>query len=439
MDDGKSSTDKLQKDMRKLVPITILLLLPAYLWCGSTGQSYDTLTIMTYNVEWFSNTSNDYERLKYFRRIIGNLKPDLICVQEISDQTGARLFYDNVMCPIDDDYEVSSFSEIQKYENDNLLFYNSEKVTHIHTHRIKTDLRDIAAYYLQLNKSTNRTRLILFSTHLKASSDEETRRWKEVKEFQKYIDTLSVDYPLIFVGDLNLYTAEEPAYKLLLDSMRIKLYDPLNSPENWHENSSFAWLHTQATRTYYNGRSYGGLDDRFDFILMSYHFFNSENIRYVDGSYTAFGNDGFHFNKPINVEPFSGPGRDRLTADALFYASDHLPVTAKFYYPAETSIDEKDEPIPDKISLVAYPNPFNSAIRIRTTLPHPGKYRLSVFNLYGEEIISSVLSSHSKNEEKEIIWETNSSRGKNIPAGIYFVKISSGEGLSQIRKIICLK
>jgi len=426
--------------MKRLVLILILTFFSSYIWCKSISQKQDTISLMTYNALWFSGNTDDMERVKYFRKIIGSLKPDLICLQEMANQDGAQIFYDSVMYVIDKKYSYSPFSEIKSNINDNILYYNSEKVTYLHTKLINTDCRDIAAYYISLKESVHKTKLIIASTHLKASngSTDKKRRWLEVKEYQKFVDTLSCDYPLIFVGDLNLYTAEEPAYKLLLDSLRVKLQDPLDARGNWHDNSYYAWLHTQSTRSYCSGFNYGGLDDRFDFILMSHHFFDSNYIQYVENSYIAFGNDGYHFNKPINVEPFTGFGRNKSIADALFYASDHLPVIAKFCYPTG-SIVENNEPIARKISLVAYPNPFNSTTRIRATLPEPGRYKLSIFNLRGEKVFSKTLYSNINGDIKEVVWESTLRDGKNIPAGIYFIKISNNKGLGIVRKIICLK
>jgi hypothetical protein len=71
-------------------------------------------------------------------------------------------------------------------------------------------------------------------------------------------------------GDLNIYDSYEPAYQLMMSAGDAKLYDPISQPGNWHNNVSFAAIHTQSTRTEaFGGGATGGLDDRFDQILVT--------------------------------------------------------------------------------------------------------------------------------------------------------------------------
>jgi hypothetical protein len=58
-------------------------------------------------------------------------------------------------------------------------------------------------------------------------------------------------------------------------------------------------------------------------------------------SYTTFGNDGQHFNRPINVLP--NIAVDSAMAQALYDASDHLPVYLDLEYLTVTSgVDEEN-------------------------------------------------------------------------------------------------
>ncbi len=83
------------------------------------------------------------------------------------------------------------------------------------------------------------------------------------------------------------------------------------------------------------------MDDRFDMILMSQAVIDSGRIMYVNNSYTAYGNDGLHFNDSINAPPNNAVGQ--TIADALHYASDHLPVFASFKF--ESIIPVEIEPL----------------------------------------------------------------------------------------------
>ena len=63
---------------------------------------------------------------------------------------------------------------------------------------------------------------------------------------------------------------------------------------------------------------------------MSQAIVNSGGITYVPGTYHAYGNDGNHFNDSINQPPNTAVGQ--LVANALHYATDHLPVIASFSF-----------------------------------------------------------------------------------------------------------
>tara|TARA_B100000029_G_C17133500_1_gene799655 strand:- start:164 stop:688 length:525 start_codon:yes stop_codon:yes gene_type:complete len=98
------------------------------------------------------------------------------------------------------------------------------------------------------------------------------------------------------------------------------LIDPISTPGNWHNNSSYSSVHTQSTRSSNesDGGASGGMDDRFDQLLIS------EGINYINDSYVAYGNDGNHFNSSINSGNNSAVSNN--IANALYNASDHLPV-----------------------------------------------------------------------------------------------------------------
>ncbi len=85
----------------------------------------------------------------------------------------------------------------------------------------------------------------------------------------------------------------------------------------------------------------GGLDDRFDFQLPSSALIDGAGLTYIAGTYRSLGNDGLHYNTSINDgSNFYFPddlARSNALADALFEASDHLPVIAEYQIPAVLS------------------------------------------------------------------------------------------------------
>lgn len=80
------------------------------------------------------------------------------------------------------------------------------------------------------------------------------------------------------------------------------------------------------------------MDDRFDLHLFSATMVDGAGLAVIPGTYRALGNDGLHWNKAINDgNNFYFPGqlaRSNALANALFDASDHVPVVVDLQLPA---------------------------------------------------------------------------------------------------------
>jgi hypothetical protein len=76
-------------------------------------------------------------------------------------------------------------------------------------------------------------------------------------------------------------------------------------------------------------------------ILMSPKIMENGGITFVPGSYTAYGNDGNHYNDSINRTPNTAVGQ--TIADAIHYSSDHIPVYVNLSF---------DTPLP--VELVSF-------------------------------------------------------------------------------------
>lgn len=95
--------------------------------------------------------------------------------------------------------------------------------------------------------------------------------------------------------------------------------------------------------------------------------------------------------------------------------------------------DENESPLPlDYAITAAYPNPFNSTIRIGYSIPHLSQMSLTIYDIKGslvEEVISGsyVSGYHSK------VWDAST-----MPSGIYFARMQVGE-FSQTVKLVLMK
>lgn len=203
----------------------------------------------------------------------------------------------------------------------------------------------------------------LYSSHYKAgdTSTDQSRRLAEAQLIRSDSDALPAGTPILYTGDYNIQSSSEAMYTTLLAPGNGQAVDPINAPGSWHNNAGFAAIHTQAPQVaQFDGLSGGGMDDRFDFQLVTGTVKDGEGISYIgtgvpntavapsQHSYHAFGNNGTTFNTDINnpantalpiseYNPNIGAGEpSRATVlNSLFTASDHLPVVADYQLPAK--------------------------------------------------------------------------------------------------------
>lgn len=306
------------------------LLTSLLLVCASYTQTQHT--IMSYNVLNLVLTDT-LVRNPHFRTIFSNIQPDILVCQEMTSQTGVNGFLVRVLNRVSSGYAAGTF--VNGTDTDNAIYYKSSLFTFLSNTPIDTELRDINEFRLICN-STGDT-IIIYSVHLKADdgSADSLQRAREVDSLRKVTNALPPNSNFIVVGDFNIYDSREVAFQKMLNQSQTGYFiDPLNLIGRWNNNGTFAPYHTQSTRVRsFGGGSTGGLDDRFDMILMSQGIINSGDITYIAGSYNEYGNDGNHFNDSINKPPNSVVSQQ--VANALHYASDHLPVYATFSFDAD--------------------------------------------------------------------------------------------------------
>lgn len=309
------------------VVITYLIVLVSI--CLSFSQTQHT--IMTYNIMNYPDVDTT-ARNPYFRTTFASIQPDILVIQEVTSLAGVNGFLSNILNKVSTGYSAGVF--INGPDTDNAIFFKNSIFSFISNTPIYTSLRNISEFKLR-HISTGDT-LIIYAVHLKANqtSVDSLARANEVDSLRKRTATLSPNSNYIVCGDFNIYSSNELAYqKLKNQSTSGYFLDVLNLPGNWNNNSTYSIHHTQSTRIRdFDGGSTGGLDDRFDMILISPAIMNSGGITYVPGSYMSYGNDGLHFNDSINRSPNNAVGQN--IANALHYSSDHLPVIAAFTFDA---------------------------------------------------------------------------------------------------------
>ncbi len=404
---------------------------------GTARAQQGSLTIMSYNLLNYPDHDDQYVRTDNFVTIFSAIEPHILVVTEMKSQAGVDQLLEIGLNRISREYAAGPF--INGYDTDNAVYYRSDRVTLENNIRIATALRDINGYTFSINDHDDSTFTItIFVAHLKASqgTDNEVKRHAEALKLADYIANQDSNYYYAFAGDFNIYSASEASYKLLLDSMAVDLEDPLDARGEWHNSPSYSYLHTQSTRTgqLSDGGASGGLDDRFDFILLSHQMLrDSGPLTYVTGTYSAYGNDGAHFNGDINA------GENQVVpaaiADALYYASDHLPVLLELSYPATLAITDRAT-LPVTYALQQnYPNPFNPATMIRFDLPVGSDTRMAVYDLLGREV-ARLVDGHLEAGYHQQVWNGRDLNGQEVPTGIYFVLVVTPEFRQSIKTLL---
>lgn len=317
----------------KFVKIIVLSLFVSSMSANAQQQ----MKIMTYNLLNYPGTDTAV-RNPYFRTIISSVNPDILVVCEITSQTGVNSFLSNVMNSGSVQYSAGTF--INGFDTDNAIFYKTSKINFISNTPILTEVRNISEF--KITDKTYQDTLRIYTVHLKANAADSSVRSGEVDSLRKKTNLLPYGSNFIVAGDFNIYSSNESAYqKLLKDNPADdgNFLDPLILTGVWNR-ASYAPFHTQSTRTRsFGDGATGGLDDRFDMILYSNAVKNSGGIKFIPGSYTAYGNDGLHYNDSINQIPNNAV--PQTVANALHYASDHLPVFALFEFGNATALNVK--------------------------------------------------------------------------------------------------
>jgi len=372
------------------------------------------------------------EKDKNLKTIIDYVLPDVFCVNEIGNtpsyinrvlnnvmNTGGRNYYAN--CTLTN-YSGGTIA--------NMLFYDTRKLTYYSHFYVTTSVRDINAYKMYYNSeglAQGDTAFITFIiAHLKAGDDDANRNVRkiQVERLTAKLAQLGVDN-YVFSGDFNLYRASEPAYQHLLfnNNTAVRFLDPINQYGNWHYNQQFAKIHTQSTHAS-QGNCFvgGGLDDRFDFILVSPTvFYGTRKVKVIPESYHAMGQDGKRLKGSL-----ISPANNSLPAEileAMYYFSDHLPVICDFDIKTNSRIDEYTPTF-----FVNVVNPVKNELAIQVFADYDQIFTFEIFTITGKRV----------EQFYEFISTGNNSLSRrfDFPPSLYILKITNEQKETIVKKVI---
>lgn len=418
--------------MRKLQFVILVVFM---LFCGS-AFSQNKVKVMSYNLLNFNNypsyctTENNPHEAKAnnLATIVANQKPDILCCCEVGGKNPSLAY--SIMYILGNSLNINGE---RRWKNaapsgntylNNALFYDQNKFALVGQSKIDTDIREINLYKLKYIATGDTLKVAV--AHLKAGNECAAERAEEIQLFMDYMQNLGNNDNWIICGDFNVYGASELAFQKLVNPsyLPIAFYDPVNQVGEWNNNWNYSEYHTQST---WSGQgndcfSGGGMDDRFDWILMSSSLINgTKGITYAPGSYWAVGQDGNRFNGAIN-----SPANNTLPSNviqALHDLSDHLPIVAELnfgdvgYASQSTASDFQ--------TIVTNPITEELQFRIRTEMPR----EVSV-NVYS--VLGTLAASYEVSVADDEVFSYDIS---NLPAGMYIVNFES-EGVSVSHRVV---
>lgn len=411
--------------------------------CAIQLNAQTNIKAMFYNTLNYNSDIDSQDRTHYLKTILDDLNPDLFMICEIKNETASNYLYNNAVLAHNSNFSKATFkySESPATGLLQMVYFNNQKLSLLSEAVIPTSTRDINHYTFKINTenaANNPIIIEVFVTHLKASrgNDNMEKRLESVETFTRELDRLPSDSYVLFAGDFNFYTSNEPGFQAIIDEENsINIIDPINracptfpndgkdyfdedydSTYFWN-NSSFADVHSQSTRTsQVNGDgAAGGMDDRFDFIMMSENFNTSSDLFYVKNSYKTAGNNSNCYNSYVSNTSCSGAYSQALR-NALFQFSDHLPVLMNIETPENTLS------IPAKNNYISFLN-FNTANEYLLIQMNENISSICIYNQLGQ-VIYKITDIHQR--ELKIYTDTFSK-------GIYYLKADAHKPLKFLK------
>jgi hypothetical protein len=102
---------------------------------------------------------------------------------------------------------------------------------------------------------------------------------------------------------------------------------------------------------------------------------------------------------------------------------DHPEYVNRIWHPEISNEDESIAAMPTLRIDNVYPNPFHSKVNIALDAKAGDSINATVYNLKGEKIYHQELGAG----QRQLSWDGRSSDGKQMPAGVYFIRFSTAD------------
>lgn len=323
---------------------------------GGAAAALAQLRVATWNVtNYESGREADFKTALYAEFEGRRFAPDVLIGQEFLSKKGQENFL-RLLNEADDspgDWAAAPF--VDGPDTDSALFYRTSRISFLAATIVSKGgeapqhPRHLMRYNLQLKGYTApATILACYSSHMKSGSTEEDRdrRNLEAERLRQDAAGLHPEWQFVVGADLNIPTAAEAAYQTLVgadDGDDGRVFDPIATPAKWNNNSEYRFIHTQ------DPSGAGGMDDRFDQLLVSAGLIDGSGFDYIGDptrpfsdstwndpyhSQRVWGNDGTSFNQRLTIAGNTMVGES--IAQALVNVAGrggHLPVYLELRVP----------------------------------------------------------------------------------------------------------
>jgi hypothetical protein len=144
----------------------------------------------------------------------------------------------------------------------------------------------------------------------------------------------------------------------------------------------------------------------------------TNKLKYISGTYTAVGNDGLHYNKSLLALP-TNTSVPANVLSALYYMSDHLPITLKLYFDEALSVNE-----------LAIDNNWKGFFTNNTfvfkSMSNEKHLDVQLFDILGKPIIKKTYFN-----QKSFVFDYS-----NLQSGLYFVKVWNSNQQQKTYRIV---
>jgi hypothetical protein len=158
------------------------------------------------------------------------------------------------------------------------------------------------------------------------TTTDKNRRNVEAQQVRADADALGVGAPILYTGDFNAYSSNEPAEQVLLAPGSGQAFDPTGRLGTWHDNPDMVDL--ESIQSFH-------LDNRYDLLWESAPVVDGYGLQALPWTYHSFGNNGSipigdTVADPNNTALAELPNQADVLAALATACSDHIPVLQEY-------------------------------------------------------------------------------------------------------------